>query len=85
VHYHHVRVPAAYVVGEVDGGLRYVIDSWTQSASCSRPRPSATATGSSIAPSTTPPSGRSSARGLATHGGNGFVDKYDIERKLPTR
>jgi hypothetical protein len=26
VHYHHVRVPAACVVGEVDGRRRYVID-----------------------------------------------------------
>jgi acyl-CoA dehydrogenase len=42
VHYHHMRVPAACGVDEVDGGSRYVIDA-TQSASCSRPRPSATA------------------------------------------
>jgi acyl-CoA dehydrogenase len=28
VHYHQMRVPADCVVGEVDGGFRYVIDGW---------------------------------------------------------
>src|SRR5690242_18174254 len=28
VHYHGVRVPADHVIGEVDGGFRYVIDGW---------------------------------------------------------
>jgi acyl-CoA dehydrogenase len=28
VHYHGMRVPADHVVGEVDGGFRYVIDGW---------------------------------------------------------
>ena len=28
VHYHHMRVPADCVVGEVDRGFTYVIDGW---------------------------------------------------------
>jgi acyl-CoA dehydrogenase len=28
VHYHGMRVPADHVIGEVDGGFRYVIDGW---------------------------------------------------------
>ena len=141
VHYHGLRVPADHVIGEVDQGFRYVIDGWNASGSCSRPRRSATATGSSTAPSATPrtrgfgkpigahqgvqfpladaymkvraadmmryeaarlfdagehcgaeanmakhlaseASWAAANAALDTHGGNGFVDQHDIERKF---
>ncbi len=69
VTYHGVRVPADHVVGRVDAGFSHVVDGWNAERSCSRPRPSGTATGSSTARSPTRAGARSSAvRSAPTRG-----------------